>query len=155
MCLGTMFTKEIVLKKFGEDRFTDGQKVLIARGFILAIVAVTYGMAVLLMDTAQVFALGVWCFSGFSGLFPLAVGAVYWKRTTAAGAIACIAVTAVTWAALFYRDIIAVKPPGGEELLIFGMMPVTVIVTASAITLVLVSLLTSKPSDSTLRKFFA
>lgn len=155
MCLGTMFTKDIVLKKFGEDRFTDGQKVLIARGFILAIVAVTYGMAVLLMDTAQVFALGVWCFSGFAGLFPLAVGAVYWKRTTAAGAIASIAVTALTWAVLFYRDIIAVKPPGGEELLIFGMMPVTVIVAASAITLVVVSLLTPKPSDSTLRKFFA
>jgi SSS family solute:Na+ symporter len=150
-----MFTKDIVLKKFGENRFTDGQKVLIARGFILAIVAVTYGMAVLLMDAAQVFALGVWCFSGFAGLFPLAVGAVYWKRTTAAGAIACIALTALTWAALFYRDIIATKPPGGDELLIAGMMPVTLIVAVSTITLVVVSLLTPKPPESTLRKFFA
>jgi len=156
MCLGTMFTKDIVLKKFGEDRFTDAQKVLIARGFILAIVALTYGLAVFLMDTAQVFALGVWCFSGFAGLFPLVVAAVYWKRTTAAGAIACVAVTAVTWCVLFYRDIIAVKPPGdSDELLIAGMMPVTVIIAASAATLVIVSLLTRKPSDATLRKFFA
>ena len=36
MCLGTMFTNDIVVRKFGEDRFTDSQKVLIARGFILA-----------------------------------------------------------------------------------------------------------------------
>jgi SSS family solute:Na+ symporter len=156
MCLGTMFTRDIVVRKFGEDRFTDSQKVLIARGFILAIVAATYGLAVALMNTAQVFALGVWCFSGFAGLFPLVVGAVYWKRTTAAGAISCILVTAATWCVLFYRDIIAVKPPGAdEELLIAGMMPVTLIIAASALTLVVVSLLTAKPSDATLKKFFA
>jgi SSS family solute:Na+ symporter len=156
MCLGTMFTRDIVVRKFGEDRFTDSQKVLIARGFILAIVAATYGLAVALMDTAQVFALGVWCFSGFAGLFPLVVGAVYWKRTTAAGAISCIIVTAATWCILFYRDIIAVKPPGAdEELLIAGMMPVTLIIAASSVTLVAVSLLTAKPSDATLKKFFA
>jgi SSS family solute:Na+ symporter len=156
MCLGTMFTRDIVVRKFGEERFSDSQKVLIARGFILLIVAVTYGLACALMDTAQVFALGVWCFSGFAGLFPLIVGAVYWKRTTRAGAAACILVTAVTWCILFYRDIIATKPPGAEdELLILGMMPVTLIIAASAITLVVVSLLTPKPSDATLRKFFA
>jgi SSS family solute:Na+ symporter len=156
MCLGTMFTRDIVVRKFGENRFTDSQKVLIARGFILAIVAATYGLAVALMNTAQVFALGVWCFSGFAGLFPLVVGAVYWKRTTAAGAISCIIVTAATWCILFYRDIIAVKPPGAdEELLIAGMMPVTLIIAASTVTLVVVSLLTAKPSDATLKKFFA
>jgi SSS family solute:Na+ symporter len=156
MCLGTMFTRDIVLRKFGENRFTDSQKVLIARGFILAIVAATYGLAVALMNTAQVFALGVWCFSGFAGLFPLVVAAVYWKRTTAAGAISCILVTAATWCVLFYRDIFAEKSSGAdEELLIAGMMPVTLIITASALTLVVVSLLTAKPSDATLKKFFA
>ncbi len=156
MCLGTMFTKDIVLKKFGEDRFSDTQKVLIARGFILFVVGLTYALSVALMNTAHVFSLGVWCFSGFAGLFPLAIAAVYWKRATAAGAIACVAVTAITWSILFYRDIIATKPPGAEdELLIAGMMPVTLIITASALTLVIVSLLTPKPSDSTLRKFFA
>lgn len=155
MCLGTMFTKDIVLKKFGENRFTDSQKVLIARGFILLIVAITYGLAVLLMDTAQIFALGVWCFSGFAGLFPLVVGAIYWQGTTRPGAIACILVTALTWCILFYRDILAVKPPGADdELLIAGMMPVTLIIAASASTLVAVSLVTRRPSASTLRKFF-
>jgi SSS family solute:Na+ symporter len=156
MCLGTMFTRDIVIKKFGEHRFTDSQKVLIARGFILFIVAVTYGLSCALMDTAQIFALGVWCFSGFAGLFPLVVAAIYWKRTTALGAISCIIVTTITWCTLFSRDIVAKKPPGeSDELLIAGIMPVTLIFAASAITLVVVSLLTPKPSDSTLRKFFA
>ncbi len=156
MCLGTMFTRDIVIKKFGEDRFTDSQKVLIARGFILFIVAITYGLSCALMDTAQIFALGVWCFSGFAGLFPLVVAAIYWKRTTATGAISCIIVTTITWCTLFYRDIIAKKPPGeSDELLIAGMMPVTLILAVSTLTLVIVSLLTPKPQESTLRKFFA
>ncbi|MBM3846189.1 MAG: sodium:solute symporter family protein, partial [Verrucomicrobia bacterium] len=155
VCLGTMFTKDIVIQKFGEDRFTDSQKVLIARGFILFIVAVTYGFSVALMDTAQVFALGVWCFSGFAGLFPLVFAAIYWKRATAAGVISSIIATTITWCILFYNDIIAKKPPGeSDELLIAGMMPVTLIFAVSAITLVVVSLITPKPSDSTLRKFF-
>ncbi len=156
MCLGTMFTQDIVLKKFGEDRFTDRQKILIARGFILLIVAVTFGLSVALMDTARIFSLGVWCFSGFAGLFPLVVASIYWKGTTRAGAIASILVTATVWSILFYRDVIAVKPPGADgELLIAGMMPVTVIIAASTVTLVVVSLLTPKPSAATLRKFFA
>jgi SSS family solute:Na+ symporter len=156
LCLGTMFTKDIVLRKFGENRFSDSQKILIARGFILGIVAVTYGLSLLLMNSAHVFDLGVWCFSGFAGLFPLVVGAVYWKRATAAGAIACISVTAVTWTVLFYRDMIAAKPAGADdELLIAGMMPVTLIIAASALTFVGVSLLTRRPADATLRKFFS
>jgi SSS family solute:Na+ symporter len=154
LCLGTMFTKDIVLRKFGENRFSDAQIVLIARGFILAVVAVTYGLSLLLMNSAHVFDLGVWCFSGFAGLFPLVVGAVYWKRATAAGAIACISVTAVIWAVLFYRDMLAAKPPGQDELLIAGMMPVTLIIAASALTFIGVSLLTRRPTDATLRKFF-
>lgn len=155
MCLGTMFTNDIVVQKLGPNRLTDSQKVLVARAFILLIVAVTFGLSVALMQTAQIFALGVWCFSGFAGLFPLIVGAIYWKRTTLAGAVSSIGVTVVTWSVLFYRDIIAAKAPGAdEELLIAGMMPVTLITAASAITLVVVSLVTRPPSDATLRKFF-
>jgi hypothetical protein len=65
-------------------------------------------------------------------------------------------VTIVTWGILFYRDVFVEKIPGAAHSpLIAGMMPATLIIAASAITLVVVSLLTPKPSDSTLRKFFA
>ncbi len=46
------------------------------------------------------------------------------------------------------------RPRAARELLIAGMMPVVFIVAASAVSLVAVSLLTARPSDATLRKFF-
>lgn len=156
MCLGTMFTNDIVVRKFGANRFSDSQKILIARGFILAVVAVTYWLSLALKDSAHIFDLGVWCFSGFAGLFPLVVAAIYWKRVTAAGAYACILSVVAVWCVLFYRDIIAVKPAGAasDELLVLGMMPVALIIAVSTLSLVVVSLLTRKPSDDTIRKFF-
>ncbi|MCB1062273.1 MAG: sodium:solute symporter family protein, partial [Verrucomicrobiae bacterium] len=98
-----------------------------------------------------------WCFSGFAALFPLVLAAVYWKGVTKAGAYASIISTLVVWTVLFYRDIIAVKPPGMEEdeLLIGGMMPVAIIIAVSAISLVVFSLFSKKPSEATIRKFFA
>lgn len=156
MCLGTMFTNDIVIKKFGANRFSDTQKIWIARGFILAVVAVTYGLSIYLKDSAHVFDLGVWCFSGFAALFPLVFASVYWKGVTKAGAYACILSTLVVWCVLFYCDIIAEKPPGAEEeLLIAGMMPVTIMIAVSAVSLIVVSLISKKPSDATIRKFFA
>lgn len=156
MCLGTMFTNDIVVKKFGSARFSDTQKIWIARGFILAVVALTYGLSLALMNSAHVFDLGVWCFSGFTGLFPLVVAALYWRRATAAGAYACILSTVATWCFLFFRDLAAGKQAGGasDEVLVFGMMPVAVIVAVSTLSLVVVSLATRKPSDGTIRKFF-
>ncbi len=156
MCLGTMFTKDIVIHKYGPDRFSDKQKVMIARGFILTIVAFTYALAVYLKDSAHVFDLGVWCFSGFAALFPLVFAAVYWKGVTKAGAYACIIATTVAWCILFYRDILAEKPAGMEdELLIWGMMPVTILIAVSTAALVGVSMVTRKPTEETIRKFFA
>jgi SSS family solute:Na+ symporter len=154
MCLGTMFTNDVVMRKFGRNRFTDAQKIFLARCFIVGIVAVTFLLALWLQDSAHVFDLGVWCFTGFASLFPLAFAAVYWRRTTAAGAVASLSTKGVTWLVLFYRDIIATKPPGEDELLIWDMMPVAPIFLASVAALVIVSLLTRPPRDSTLDKFF-
>lgn len=156
MCLGTMFTNDIVVRRFGKHRFNDREKILLARVFILAVVSVTYLLALYLKDSAHVFDLGVWCFSGFAALFPLVVAAVYWRRATRAGAIASLLTTVVVWSGLFYRDILAVKPAGGgdDELLIAGMMPVTFIFAASAVALVVVSWLTRPPPPETIEQFF-
>lgn len=153
VCLGTMFTTDIVLK-VSKREFTDQQKILIGRIFILLVVAVSYGLAMWLKDTAQVFDLGVWCFSGFTALFPLVLAAVFWKRATKVGAISAVVVAAVGWLFLFWRDMIAAKAPGEDELLIYGMMPVTVLFALSSVTLVLVSLCTSPPRETALARFF-
>jgi len=155
MCLGTMFTNDVVVRLFGHDRFSDAQKILLARGFIVGIVAVSYALSVMLVNTAGVFDLGVWCFSGFASLFPLVAASLYWKGVTKAGALARLLTAAGVWGVLFYRDILAVKPPGAEdELLIAGMMPVAIITAASTAALVLVSLVTRPPSENTVEKFF-
>lgn len=156
MCLGTMFTNDIVLRLAGRERFNDRQKILLARVFIVAVVAFTYLLALRLKDTAQVFDLGVWCFSGFAALFPLVLAAVYWRRATAAGALASLAATGVVWVALFYRDILARggRRPGDDELLLFGLMPVAFIFAAAALALVGVSLVTRPPGAATLARFF-
>jgi solute:Na+ symporter, SSS family len=155
MCLGTMFTNDVVVRLFGQNRFSDSQKILMARGFIVGIVAVAYVLSVALVNTTGVFDLGVWCFSGFAALFPLVFASLYWKRVTRAGAFASVITTAVVWGVLFYRDILAEKPPGSDdELLIAGMMPVAIITLASAAALIFVSLITQPPAESTVRKFF-
>ncbi len=154
LCLGTMFTNDIMVRRYGKNHFTDGQKIFMARGFILLIVAVTYGLSVWLKDTAQVFDLGVWCFSGFGALFPVVFAAVYWRRVTKAGAISSVIVTAVVWSVLFFQDIILGKQSEGGEYLIAGMMPVAIIFLASLMTLVVVSLMTRPPSRETVDKFF-
>ncbi len=152
MCLGTMFTRDVVQHHFGENRFSDTQTIWLARGFIVFIVAVTYVLS--LFPPPHVFDLGVWCFSGFSGLFPLVFAAVYWRRATRAGAIAAVIATVVTWLVLFIRDMSSRSGSDGDELLVFGMMPVALIVAVSTVTLVVVSLLTPPPSRATVNKFF-
>ena len=148
MCLGTMFTNDIVLHACGEDKFTDSQKVFMARGFIVAIVVITYLLS--LLEPRQVFKVGVWCFTGFGSLFPLVFAAVYWRGVTRAGAIACVLVTGVVWFLMF-------KASGyGKSYLLlteWKLMPATFIFAASLLTLVAVSLVTRKPSATTLEKF--
>ena len=69
LCLGTVFTNDIVVSRVGETH-TDAQKLKIARTFIVLIVGITYLLAMVLKNV-NVFDLAIWCFSGFSALFPL------------------------------------------------------------------------------------
>ncbi|MDE0433354.1 MAG: sodium:solute symporter family protein [Bryobacterales bacterium] len=147
-CLGTMFTTDIVAHYFGEGRFGDRRRVLLGRSFIVAIVAITYLLS--LTEPRQVFPVGVWCFTGFAGLFPLVCGALYWRRCTKTGAIASIAAAAVAWALLFRASGYGVD----GSYLFLGMLPVATVFTVSLVTLVGVSLVTAVPSEATLHKFF-
>ena len=154
VCLGTMFTQDIVLQIAGKERFDDRQKVMLGRAFIIFVVAVTYVLS--LFPPPKIFDLAVWCFSGFASLFPLVFAAVYWRRATRAGAIASILVMAVTWFTLFWKGLVRPTLDGVEmegDYLVAGMMPVTVMFVASAATMVLVSLLTSPPPAAHVERF--
>ena len=60
---------------------------------VVLIVAITYVLS--LYPPPHLFDLGVWCFTGFSGLFPLVFASLYWRRVTRAGAFASLITTAV------------------------------------------------------------
>ena len=152
LCLGTIFSNDIVGHYAGHDRFTDRQQVWLARIFIVLIVAVTYILS--LLGYKSVFAMGVWCFSGFASLFPLVFAALYWKRLTAAGACAGVMATAASWF-YFFRE----AEYGGNrtytiDLMGYEVMPVLAIFLCSLIAMVVVSLLTRTPSEATLARFF-
>jgi SSS family solute:Na+ symporter len=161
LCLGTIFTNDIVRHYGHAERLTDRQVVMLARGFVVGIVAVTYLIS--LLPHRRVFDLSIWCFSGFTGLFPLVLAAVYWRRLTVPGAVAGIVTTMVTWGVLFYRsdfgeNVRYAFPEPGFPAWVLGvvppLMPVVTIFVASAIATVLVSLITKPPSAATLAKFF-
>ncbi|MEM7812747.1 MAG: sodium:solute symporter family protein [Planctomycetota bacterium] len=156
LCIGTMFTQDMALHYGGKERFSDGATTWIARGFIILVVALTYGFS--LFEPRAVFTLGVWCFSGFAALTPLAFAAVYWRGLTKAGAYASVLAVAVSWAILFYqsdfaadRDFRVVIPYRGVA---YETMPVLTMFVCSAVSLIAVSLFTKRPADETLAKFF-
>ncbi|MFP6866824.1 MAG: sodium:solute symporter family protein, partial [Roseibacillus sp.] len=78
LCLGTIFTNDIVLHNT-KKKYSDKQILLMARGFVVAIVVITYILALLLIEQ-NVFDLAIWCFSGFAALTPLVIAALYWRR---------------------------------------------------------------------------
>jgi len=163
LCLGTMFTNDIVGFYFDRNA-SDKRQIALARGFIIAVVAVTYLLS--LLKPPSVFALGVWCFSGFSALTPLAFAALYWKRLTKWGAYACVLAAAGTWG-YFFSDAVGKAIEAGNpgpirtytlDLTVGGetyqLMPVAAIFLASLVAMVAVSLVTRPPSEETLGRFF-
>jgi SSS family solute:Na+ symporter len=148
LCLGSMFTNDIVVYFFGRERFTDAQRIMLGRGFVLGIVVVTFLIA--LNQPASVFKMGVWCFSGFAGLFPIAIGALYWKRSNKHGAIAAVLTVAVLWLVFLPQAIEGEFLIGGEG----GVMPVTLLVVLSTTVMIVVTLLTPAPDREVTDKFF-
>ena len=148
LCLGTVFTNDIVVHRAGSKAYSDPQKLKIARSFIVVIVAVTYLLA-MAVKNANVFDLAIWCFSGFAALFPLIFSALYWKRATKAGAIASVLTALISWAWFFHQS-----GYGGEYFVGPGIVPAAICFIVSASALVVVSLLTSPPAQSTIDQFF-
>ncbi|HSG69283.1 MAG TPA: sodium:solute symporter family protein [Planctomycetaceae bacterium] len=156
LCLGTMFTEDIAVHYGGKDRFSEKQTILIARSFIIAIVIVVYFFS--LFDARRVFTLGIWCFSGFASLFPLIFASLYWKKLTKLGAYAAVLTCAGSWIYFFKQsnwgmnEKYTVDFTIGEQL--YDTMPVMTMFFLTAIAMVVVSLVTPRPSDATLKKFF-
>ena len=148
LCVGTMFTTDIVTHYSKPGKYSDKQLIVIARIFIIGIVTVTYLFS--LFDNRHVFTLGVWCFSGFSSLFPLIFASLYWRKLTKAGAYAAVIAAGASWLYLFRDSGYAANP----DYTFLNVMPVATMVFLSTVSMIVVSLVTRPPSDATLKKFF-
>ena len=160
LCVGTMFTEDILLHNRSGERLNEQQVVRAARYFIVGVVGVTYLLSLSL--PRSVFDLGLWSFTGFTGLFPLVFAAIYWRRLTATGAIGGVFTVLVTWSILFWRSGYGSNPRYSfpESPVDLGIVtlpqfhPVVSIFVASVVAIVVISLLTRPPSEKTLAKFF-
>ena len=149
-CLGTMFTNDIILPWKGKDYFSDGEIVKIARYFVVGVVVVAYLISLALMGKTSVFNLALWCFTGFTALFPIVFAALYWKRATAVGAYACIAVTTVLWVLWFHES----GYGADKRFFVLGMLPMAPLTIASALALIIGSLASRAPEERQINKFF-
>jgi SSS family solute:Na+ symporter len=171
LALSTMFTEDVFAFYGGKRRFGEAVQVHTGRLFIVIITIVAYAVALRAPET--IFELAIqYAFSGFAALSPLLVAALFWKGSTKWGALAVTLWTAaaVVAVAVFQHAVPAPAPGpplvfwnlGGTEALsrtpggtaVFGFMPVVPMVLVSTLLMVVVSLVTRKPKQTTIAKYF-
>ena len=171
LALSTMFTEDVFAFYGGKQRFGESVQVQTGRIFIVLITLGAYLVALRAPET--IFELAIqYAFSGFAALSPLLIGALFWKGSTKWGALAvtlwvALAVVAVA----IFQSVVPAPAPGpatvywsvgGTELIsrtpggtaVFGFMPVVPMVLVSSLLMFVVSLVTAKPAEATIAKYF-
>lgn len=171
LALSTMFTEDVFAFYGGKRRFGEGVQIQTGRIFIVLITLFAYAVALRAPET--IFELAIqYAFSGYAALSPLLVAALFWKGSTKWGALATTVwtATAVVAVAIFQHSVPAPAPGpatliwslGGSEILtrtpggtaVFGFMPVVPMVIISALLMIVVSMMTKKPKQSTVERYF-
>jgi SSS family solute:Na+ symporter len=171
LALSTMFTEDVFAHYGGKRRFGESVQVQTGRMFVVILTMLAYAVALRAPET--IFELAIqYAFSGFAALSPLLVAALFWRGSTKWGALAVTLWTAfaVVAVAIFQHVVPAPAPgpptiawsisgidvlsrtPGGTA--VFGFMPVVPMVIVSALLMIVVSLVTSKPGPSTVARYF-
>ena len=150
LAAGTMFTHDIVRHYGFHDKLSDRQQVLFGRVFVMLLLVAAFLLS--LVTTRSIFNMGVWSLTGYSGLFPLVLAALFWKRSTKQGVMAGIVTVAALWTYFFFRSlgVSGVFSVGGT-----GVLPVVIVVLGASLVVVVVSLSTRPPSESVIEKFFS
>ena len=116
---------------------SDKQVMLVSRITLLVVAAV--GILIALDENSIIFTIVSFAWAGFGATFgPLMIFSLFWKRMTRAGAIAGM----ITGGGMVFLWKLVIKPLGG----IFGIYELLPAFLLSCIVIVIVSLLTPKPS---------
>jgi SSS family solute:Na+ symporter len=171
LALSTMFTEDVFAFYGGKVRFGETVQVMTGRIFIILITLFAYAVALRAPET--IFELAIqYGFSGFAAMSPLLIAALFWKGSTKWGALASTVWVALAVAAVAILQEVVPAPapgpptilwaPGGTEVLsrtpggtaVFGFLPVVPMVLISALLMIVVSLITKKPSATTVARYF-
>ncbi len=151
LALSTMFTQDVVrpVQHARGKTMSEAAQVRTGRWFVGGLLALTFLLS--LVSPASIFKLGVWSFTGFAALVPLVVAALYWRRSTRAGAIAAVLTVIVLWIFFFVHG----WQVPGYTVAGSGVMPVAIILLSAALVLIVVSLASRPPSSEHVARFFA
>jgi solute:Na+ symporter, SSS family len=171
LALSTMFTEDVFAYYGGKARFGEAVQVQTGRIFIIAVTAFAYVVA--LNAPQSIFDLAIqYAFSGYAALTPLVIGALFWRRSTKWGALACTVWTLAAVAAVaVYQQIVPAPAPGppvvswsagGVDLLartpggtaVFGFAPVVPMTLISAFLMIVISSATAPPGNHTIARYF-
>jgi SSS family solute:Na+ symporter len=171
LALSTMFTEDVFAYYEGKARFGERVQVQTGRLFVVLLTLVAYVIALRvpqsIFDVASQYA-----FAGYAALSPLLVAALFWKRSTKWGALAVTLWAGTAVAAVAIVQTMAPPPAGPPTVLVelFGadvitrgagglavlnLMPVVPMTLISALLMWIVSLLTPKPTDATVARYFS
>jgi len=173
LALSTMFTEDVFAYYGGKKAFGERIQVLTGRIFVIGATVAAYAIAMTTKE--KIFDIATsYAFTGYAALSPLMIAAVFWKRSTKWGALACtLVVTAGLVFISYYQNAypppLPGKPPtviwqiGGDPILVRtagglgilgGFMPVLPLFLLSALAMVGVSMLTRRPSQKTIERYF-
>lgn len=156
LAVGTMFTQDIV-RYYSRDQISERKQVLIGRVFVVGLLLLALVLS--LITDQSIFSLGVWTLTGYAGLFPILVAAVYWKRSTRVGVMAAIVTVAMLWGYCYLLRTDKLLEGWRAQWLsdLFTearLLPVSVVFAGSVVALVVGSLASRPPSGATLDRFF-
>lgn len=153
LSLSEMFTTDIVNHYGGHDRLSERVQITLSRIFVALILGITWYVS--LGGPGRVFIIGTWCFAGFSALTPIMIAALYWRRSTKWGVLASALTTAALGIYFFQDASRSGQPLANYKPLGLEVQPVVILLAASIVALVAVSLITPRPKAEVIHKFFS
>ena len=147
LALSGLFAEGLV-RRWSGDRLDEGRRILLGRAFVVTVLATAFVLSILV--ERSIFRMGVWSFSGFTALAPVVIAALFWRRATAAGALASLVTTAALWTGFLVRS----WSEPGYTVGGTGVMPVVAMLAASTVVLAVVSGFSRPPEPDRLAAFF-
>ncbi|MGA7393975.1 MAG: sodium:solute symporter family protein [Terrimicrobiaceae bacterium] len=175
LAMSTMFTEDLFAHYGGRERFGPQTGVWTGRAFVVGVTVVAYLIALQVKDKASIFELAIrFAFSGFAGMAPVMIAALFWRRSNKWGALAATLWVAATMFGSWYlysatqeiapkpgQPFVQIFPALGDlfqrsatNVLVHGYLPVLPMCLGSALWMIVVSLLTPPPKRATIERYF-